>query len=303
MDRSGGAYKVHWAFVPPARPALPAVKDKAWVKNEIDAFILARLEQAGLKPSPRADKTTLIRRLSLDLRGVPPSLAEVEEFLADAAPDAYARLVDRMLASPRYGEKMALLWLDLARFGDTSGFENDSTRQMWMWRDWVIAAFNKNMPFDEFTIEQLAGDLFPRPPPSRRSLPGFNRNTRFNEENGSDPEEFVIRYNVDRTNTLGQVWLGMTLGCAECHSHKYDPDFAEGILPALRLFHGHQGTARHGPAQPAAAADPQLPLTRANKDRGEAGTRPVRPAKGDRRPPGQDRLQGSRWKETKWSSR
>ena len=156
----GAPYKVHWAFVNPVRPPLPAVKDKAWVKNEIDAFILARLEQAGLKPSPRADKTTLIRRLSLDLRGVPPSLAEVDEFLADSAPDAYAKLVDRMLASPRYGEKMALLWLDLARFGDTSGFENDSTRQMWLWRDWVINAFNKNMPFDQFTIEQLAGDPF-----------------------------------------------------------------------------------------------------------------------------------------------
>src|ERR1017187_5732506 len=141
----GAPYKAHWAFVPPTRPALPMVKDKAWVKNEVDAFILASLEQAGLKPSPRADKTTVIRRLSLDLRGVPPSLAEVDEFLADSAPDAYAKLVDRMLASPRFGEKMAQLWLDLARLGDTSGFENDSTRQMWKWRDWVIDAFNKNM--------------------------------------------------------------------------------------------------------------------------------------------------------------
>lgn len=219
----GASYKAHWAFIKPERPAAPGVKDRAWVKNEIDAFILARLEQAGLKPSPRADKTTLIRRLSLDLRGVPPSLAEVDEFLADLAPDAYAKLVDRMLASPRYGEKMALLWLDLARFGDTSGYENDSSRQMWKWRDWVIGAFNQNMPFDQFTIEQLAGDLLPRATVEQKVASGFNRNTRFNEENGSDPEEFVIQYNVDRTNTLGQVWLGMTLGCAECHSHKYDP--------------------------------------------------------------------------------
>jgi hypothetical protein len=219
----GAPYKMHWALVPPVRPALPKVKDRAWVKNEIDAFILARLEQAGLRPSPRADRTTLIRRLSLDLRGVPPSLAEVDAFLADAAEDAYARLVDRMLASPRYGEKMALLWLDLARFGDTSGFENDSSRQMWKWRDWVIDAFNKNVPFDQFTIEQLAGDLLPGSTIDQKIASGFNRNTRFNEENGSDPEEFVIQYNVDRTNTLGQVWLGMTLGCAECHSHKYDP--------------------------------------------------------------------------------
>jgi hypothetical protein len=219
----GAPYKIHWAFLPPSRPASPQVKDKAWVKNEIDAFVLARLEQAGLSPSPRADKTTLIRRLSLDLRGVPPSLLEVDEFLADPSPDAYEKLIDRMLASPRYGEKMALLWLDLARFGDTSGYENDSTRQMWRWRDWVIDAFNSNMPFNDFTIQQLAGDLLPNAGNEQKIASGFNRNTRFNEETGSDPDEFVIQYNVDRTNTLGQVWLGMTLGCAECHSHKYDP--------------------------------------------------------------------------------
>ena len=234
----GAPYKIHWAFVPPTRPGLPAEKDKGWVKNEIDAFILARLEQAGLKPAPRAEKTTLIRRLSLDLRGVPPSLAEVEEYLADSTPDAYGRLVDRMLASPRYGEKMALLWLDLARFGDTSGFENDSTRQMWKWRDWVIDAFNKNLPFDEFTIQQLAGDLLPNATTEQKIASGFNRNTRFNEENGSDPEEFVIRYNVDRTNTLGQVWLGLTLGCAECHSHKYDPISQKEYYQLFAYFTG-----------------------------------------------------------------
>src|SRR5262249_49531441 len=146
----GAPYKLHWAFVSPQRPAPPQVKDRAWVKNEIDAFILARLEQAGLKPSPRADRATLIRRLSLDLRGLPPTRAEVDAFLADTSPGAYEKLVDQMLASPRYGEKMALLWLDLARFGDTSGYENDSSRQMWLWRDWVIAAFNRNLPFDQF---------------------------------------------------------------------------------------------------------------------------------------------------------
>ena len=202
----GAAYKVHWAFVKPVRPAIPAVKDKSWVKNDIDAFILARQEQAGLTPSPHADKPTLIRRLSLDLRGIPPTVAEVDEFLADKSPDAYGILVDRILASPRYGEKMALLWLDLARFGDTSGYEFDSSRQMWMWRDWVIDAFNKNLPFDQFTIEQSAGDLIPKATIEQKIASGFNRNTRFNEEAGSDPEEFVIRYNVDRTNTLGQVW-------------------------------------------------------------------------------------------------
>lgn len=234
----GASYQAHWAFVPPTPRGLPIVKDKAWIQNEIDAFIRARLEHAGLPPSPRADKTTLIRRLSLDLRGIPPSVAEIDQFLADAAADAYPRLVDRMLASPRYGEKMALLWLDLARFGDTSGFENDSSRQMWMWRDWVIAAFNKNLPFDQFTIEQLAGDLLPGASTEQKIASGFNRNSRYNEENGADPEEFVIRYNVDRTNTLGQVWLGMTLGCAECHSHKYDPISQKEYYQLFAYFTG-----------------------------------------------------------------
>jgi hypothetical protein len=219
----GAPYQAHWALVKPKVPPLPRVRNQAWVRNEIDAFVLDRLEKAGLGPSPRADKTTLIRRLSLDLRGLPPSFEEIDAFLTDQGPDAYARLVDRMLASPRYGEKMALLWLDLARYGDTSGFHFDSTRQMWLWRDWVINAFNSNMPFDRFTIEQLAGDLLPQPTLEQRIATGFHRNTRFNEEGGVDPEEFVVRYNVDRTNTLGQVWLGLTLGCAECHNHKYDP--------------------------------------------------------------------------------
>jgi len=230
---AGAEYQLHWAFAKPTRPTVPRVKNRAWVKNEIDAFVLAKLEDAGLQPSPRADRVTLIRRLSLDLRGLPPTLAEVDAFLADKAPDAYEQLVDRMLASPHFGEKMALQWLDLARFGDTSGYHMDSTRQMWLWRDWVIDAFNSNMPFDQFTIEQLAGDLLPPPltPPlqggdggvKQKIASGFNRNTRYNEEGGVDPEEYVIRYNIDRTNTLGQVWLGLTLGCAECHSHKYDP--------------------------------------------------------------------------------
>jgi hypothetical protein len=234
----GAEYKVHWAFLKPVRPALPPVKNQAWAANEIDRFILARLEQAGLEPSVRADKTTLIRRLSLDLRGIPPALAEVNEFVADHGRGAYERLVERMLASPRYGEKMALLWLDLARFGDTSGYENDSTRQMWLWRDWVIAAFNQNMPFDQFTIEQLAGDLLPNATTEQKVASGFNRNTRFNEEGGADPEEFTIRYNVDRTNTLGQVWLGMTLGCAECHSHKYDPISQKEYYQLFAYFSG-----------------------------------------------------------------
>src|SRR5205807_5531105 len=183
----GAKWEEHWAYVKPRRPPLPEVQRKAWARNGIDYFVLARLEKEGLVPSAEADKATLIRRVTLDLTGLPPTLKEVDAFLARISPDAYAKLVERLLASPRYGEKMANLWLDLARFGDTSGYEYDSTRQMWMWRDWVITAYNKNLPFDEFTIQQLAGDLLPNPTTENKIASGFNRNTRFNEENGSDP--------------------------------------------------------------------------------------------------------------------
>ena len=222
---SGAEYEGHWAFRKPARPEPPRVAGArtAWVRNPIDAFVLARLEAAGLAPSPEADRATLARRVHLDLTGLPPSVAEVDAFVRDPRPDAYERLVDAVLASPRYGEKMALQWLDLARFGDTNGYHFDSTREMWLWRDGVIASFNADMPFDRFAIEQLAGDLVPRPTLSQRIASGFNRNTRFNEEGGADPEEFVVTYAKDRVNTLGQAFLGLTLGCAECHSHKYDP--------------------------------------------------------------------------------
>jgi hypothetical protein len=235
---AGAEYTPHWAFLKPVRPPLPSVHDQAWVKNEIDAFVLARLEEADLHPSPPADPATLLRRLSLDLRGLPPSLQEVDEFLADRAPDAYERWVDRLLRSPHYGEKMAQLWLDLARFGDTSGYHQDSTRQMWLWRDGVIEAFNRNMPFDQFTIEQLAGDLVPGATVAQKIASGFQRNTRFNEEGGVDPEEFVLRYNADRTHTVGQVWLGLTLGCAECHNHKHDPITQKEFYQLFAYFTG-----------------------------------------------------------------
>jgi hypothetical protein len=234
----GAEYSSHWSLVKPVRPPLPVVKTSGWVRNEIDAFILARLEHAGLKPSPEADRATLLRRLSFDFRGLPPSIKEIDDFVRDTRPGAYERMVDRLLASPHYGEKMTQLWLDLARFGDTSGYEFDSTRQMWLWRDWVINAFNTNKHFDQFTVEQLAGDLLPKPTVEQKIASGFNRNTRFNEEAGSDPEEFVIRYNVDRTNTLGQVWLGLTLGCAECHSHKYDPITHKEYYQLFAFFSG-----------------------------------------------------------------
>jgi hypothetical protein len=234
----GAEYRLPWAFVKPARPAIPKVEHPAWLKNDIDAFILEHLEKAGIRPSRPADRATMIRRLSLDLRGLPPTLAEVEAFLADDEYDAYTKLVDRMLASPRFGEKMAQLWLDLARFGDTSGYNQDSTRQMWLWRDGVIDSFNKNQPFDQFTIEQLAGDLLPGATVAQRIASGFNRNTRFNEEDGACPEEFFSRSDADRTNTLGQVWLGLTLGCAECHDHKYDPISQKEYYQLFAFFSG-----------------------------------------------------------------
>ncbi len=219
----GAEYEEHWSFIPPKRPQAPAVKDTAWTKNEVDRFILARLETAGLKPSQEADHYKLIRRVSLDLRGLPPSLKEVDQYINDEKPGAYQRMVDRMMSSPHFGEKMALLWMDLGRYGDTNGYHYDSTRQVWLWREWVINAYNNNMPYDRFTREQLAGDLLPDASVQNKIASGFNRNTRYNEEGGADPAEFRVRYAVDRTNVLGQVWLGLTVGCAECHSHKYDP--------------------------------------------------------------------------------
>jgi len=219
----GAEYTDHWAFTPVRPPALPEVKNAAWVRNPMDRFVLAALESRGMEPSAEASRETLIRRVSLDLRGLPPTLEEIDAFLADRQPGAYERMVDRMLASPHYGEKMALIWMDLARYGDTSGYHFDSTRDTWPWRDWVIQAYNNNMPFDQFTREQLGGDLLPNATEQQKIASGFNRNARFNEEGGADPDEWLVRYAVDRTITLGRVWLGLTLNCAECHSHKYDP--------------------------------------------------------------------------------
>jgi len=214
----------HWAFVPPQRPPLPQVQNATWVRNFIDAFVIAKLEAEAIEPSPEADRATLIRRLSLDLVGLLPTPVEVEQFLADHRPDAYERLVDRLLASPHYGEKWARHWLDLAHYADSDGYGVDFARpHAWRWRQWVIDALNRNMPFDQFTIEQLAGDLLPDNTVEQRVATGFLRNTLTNREGGIDIEEFRVEQVVDRTNTLGTVWLGLTVGCARCHDHKYDP--------------------------------------------------------------------------------
>ncbi len=219
----GAKWQSHWAFLPPARPKLPAMKNIEWPKNAIDHFVLARLDAEGLNPSAEADRATLLRRLTLDLTGLPPTPDEIEDYLSDAAPDAYEKVTDRLLASPRFGERFARPWLDAARYADTSGYQSDGDRSMWRWRDWVIEAFNDNQPFDEFTIEQLAGDLLPNATLDQVLATGFNRNHRGNAEGGIIPEEYAVEYVVDRVDTTATVWLGLTLGCCRCHDHKFDP--------------------------------------------------------------------------------
>ncbi|HUB33054.1 MAG TPA: PSD1 and planctomycete cytochrome C domain-containing protein [Bryobacteraceae bacterium] len=215
---------VHWSFLPPRRPAVPAVRDRAWPRNVIDDFVLAKLEAEGVAPSPEAGKAVLLRRLSLDLTGLPPTPEELDRFLRDNRADAYEREVDRLLDSPHYGEKWGRFWLDLARYADSDGYEKDRSRPWaWRYRQWVIDAINRDMPYDEFTIEQLAGDLLPDRTIDTLIATGFNRNTLTNREGGTDPEQFRDEQVLDRAATLGTVWLGLTVGCAQCHNHKYDP--------------------------------------------------------------------------------
>ena len=218
------ASSAHWAFQPLERPERPVVEDSSWVSNPIDHFVLARLEQRGIAPSPEAARTTLIRRVHLDLIGLPPTPAEVDAFLSDTSPGAYGSLLDRLLDSPHYGEKWGRHWLDLARYADSHGFRGDPLRpHAWRYRDWVINALNSDMPFDRFTIEQMAGDLLPNRTTEQHVATGFHRNTPTNTEGGSDPEEWRVEQVVNRVNTVGTVWLGLTVGCAQCHDHKYDP--------------------------------------------------------------------------------
>ena len=218
------AKSTHWAFRPQQRPSLPKVRNQAWVRNPIDAFVLTKLEAEGIKPSEEADRVTLIRRLSFDLTGLPPTPEEVARFLADQRPGAYKRLVERLLASPHYGERWARQWLDLAHYADSDGYEKDNLRpHAWQWRDWVIQALNRNVRFDQFTVEQIAGDLLPNPTLEQKIATGFLRNTLTNREGGINKEEDRVKQVVDRTSTVGTVWLGVTMGCAVCHDHKYDP--------------------------------------------------------------------------------
>ena len=240
----------HWAYVKPMRPDTPKVKDAHWCRNPIDNFILARLEKEGLKPSPEAGKETLIRRVSLDLIGLPPTPEEVDAFLADHSPKAYENLVDRLLASPHFGERWAAPWLDLARYADTHGYEKDMRRTMWKYRDWVINALNEDMSFRQFTIEQIAGDMLPQPTTGQLIASGFNRNTMTNMEGGVDPEEYYWYTQVDRVNTTATLWLGSTLGCAECHNHKFDPFTQKDYYRFLAFFAGEKYVDDNSPEGP-----------------------------------------------------
>ena len=219
----GAEFKEHWAYLTPERPPLPLVKNESWPRNEIDHFILARLEKEGLRPSPKAEQHTLIRRVTLDLTGLPPTIAEVDAYLADNTPAAYEKVVDRLLATQAFGEKLGIQWLDLARYADSDGYHADTSRSMWQYRDYVIRSFNENKPFDQFVSEQLAGDLLPNPTLDQRIATAFNRNGMSSTEGGADPDEYMNKYVTDRVNTVGTVFLGSSTACTECHDHKYDP--------------------------------------------------------------------------------
>ena len=219
----GAAWEDHWLYNPPSRPLLPKVKDKSWLKNEVDSFVLNRLENETIAPSPRADRSTLIRRLSFDLTGLPPDYTEVKAFIEDKSPDAYEKVVDQLLASPHYGERMALYWLDLVRYADTTGYHSDEDISIWPYRDYVIQAFNENMPFDQFTRENLAGDLLENPTTRQKVAAGYNRLNQTTAEGGAQAKEYLSIYSADRVRTTASVWMGATMSCAQCHDHKFDP--------------------------------------------------------------------------------
>ncbi|MCA9133305.1 MAG: DUF1549 domain-containing protein, partial [Planctomycetales bacterium] len=270
----GAEYQSHWSFSAPNRPPLPTVQNPRWAVNAIDRFVLAKLEPAGLQPAEAADGASLLRRVSLDLTGLPPTLAEIEDFEQACGQDpeaAYSAVVERLLHSPRHGEKMALHWLDAARYADTNGYFTDNERTMWPWRDWVIQAFNDNMPFDRFTIEQLAGDLLPQPTVAQRLATGFNRNHMLNNETGIIEEEFRVEYVADRVDTTSTVWMGLTVGCARCHDHKFDPISQRDYYRLFAFFNhvpesglaGSAGNASPTMDVPAVALRQQLEQVRA----------------------------------------
>ena len=245
-DEVPGVPKIHWSFSPPQRAIEPSVKQNGWVRNPIDSFILARLEKEKIKPAPEADRTTLIRRLSLDLVGLPPTIPEMDAFVTDRSPDAYAQLVERLLASPHYGERWGRHWLDVARYADSNGYSIDAPRTIWKYRDWVIDALNRDLPFDQFAIQQLAGDMLPNATLAQKTATGFHRNTQLNQEGGIDKEQFRLESIIDRVNTTGTAFLGLTIGCCQCHDHKFDPLTQKEFYRLFAFFNN--------------ADEPELPL-------------------------------------------
>ena len=240
----GAEWKEHWSFTAPEKPELPEVQQEAWVHNPIDRFVLARLEQEGLNPAPEASKEKLMRRLTFDLTGLPPTMEELNHFLADDSPDAYERVVDRLLISPHYGERMAPMWLDLARYADSHGYQDDRPRTIWPWRDWVVKAFNENLPYDQFATWQLAGDLLPDATYEQQLATGFNRNHAITQEGGVIAEEYLTEYAADRTNTFSTTFLGLTVECARCHDHKYDPISQKDYYQLFAFFNNIPETAQ-----------------------------------------------------------
>lgn len=252
----GAGFKPHWAFIPPKTLAIPKVRDEAWPSNEIDYFILAKIEEKGLSPNEIADKERLLKRISFDITGLPPSVEMQERFLRDNAASAYERIVDELLAQPQYGEKMAAYWMDVARYADSHGYQDDGLRTMWPWRDWVIHAFNSNYPYDRFLTWQLAGDLLPNPTKEQLLATGFNRNHKITQEGGVIDEEYRIEYVTDRTNTFGKTFLALTFECAKCHDHKYDPILQKDYYSTFAFFNQVPEKGLLGDIMLASLADP-----------------------------------------------
>jgi hypothetical protein len=258
----GAEYQIHWAFMPPKNKDLPKVKNKKWPSNEIDYFILAKMEEKGLKPNPEADKARLLKRVSFDLTGLPPTPEMVEKFLLDDSENALEKMVDEFLASTHYGEKMAIHWLDVARYADSHGYQDDGLRTMWPWRDWVIHAFNQNYPYDQFLTWQLAGDLVPEKNKETLLATGFNRNHKITQEGGVIDEEYRIEYVTDRTNTFAKAFLGMTYECAKCHDHKYDPISQEDYFSTFAFFNMVPEKGLFGTIDASFADPPNMKITK-----------------------------------------
>ena len=252
---TGAEYQRHWSFIVPQKAELPGKADGPWAESAVDRFVLDRLQQSGLQPSPPADRAILLRRVALDITGLPPTAQQRRQFMADQSPTAYESLVDRLLDRESYGEHWARMWLDLARYADTKGYEKDRHRDIWRYRDWVIDAFNGDMPFDQFTIEQLGGDLLPERTDDQILATAFHRNTMTNDEGGTDNEEFRVAAVKDRVDTTMQVWMGLTMGCAKCHSHKYDPISIRDYYSLLAYFNQTQDTDNEGPFHPTPTAE------------------------------------------------